>query len=65
MDISIIFQIAGIGILTAVFHNLLQVSGRDEQAQMVTLGGLVVVLFIVLNLLSSLFDYVSAVFSFY
>ncbi|NLW25184.1 MAG: stage III sporulation protein AC [Clostridia bacterium] len=65
MDISIIFKIAGIGILTAVLHSILKQFGKEEQAHLATLAGVTIVLFMVIQLLSGLFDYVRSVFSLY
>ena len=64
MNVELIFQIAGIGILVAVLNLLLVKSGRDEQAMMTTLAGLVVVLFIVINQISTLFETIKSVFNF-
>lgn len=63
MNVELIFQIAAIGILVAVLNLLLVRSGREEQAMMTTLAGLVVVLFIVINQISVLFDTIKAVFN--
>lgn len=65
MDIGIIFKIAGIGILTAILHSILKSFGKEEQAQLATLAGLIVVLYMVIKLLANLFDYVRSVFSLY
>ena len=62
MDIDLIFKIAAIGILVSVLNILLQRSGRDEQALMVTLAGLVCVLVIVLREISELFRLVRELF---
>ena len=56
MDIDLIFKIAALGIIVAILNSLLKQSGRDEQALMVTLAGLVVVLVIMAREISSLFD---------
>lgn len=63
MNVELIFQIAAIGILVAVLNLLLVRSGREEQAMMTTLAGLVVVLFIVINQISALFDTIKSVFN--
>ena len=55
MEVDLIFKIAAVGILVAVLNILLSRSGRDEQALMVTLAGLVCVLVIVLREISELF----------
>lgn len=65
MDISIVFKIAGIGILIAVLNSVLKSFGKDDLANMATLAGLAVVLFMVIDLLSELFDYVRSVFLLY
>lgn len=62
MDVDLIFQIAGIGIIVAVLNQLLVRSGREEQALMTTLAGLVVVLIILVREIGNLFDTVKTVF---
>ena len=64
MDVALIFKIAAIGILVAVLNQLLLRSGREEQALMTTLAGLVVVLMILLREISALFDLAKALFEF-
>ena len=64
MDVDLIFKIAAIGILVAVLNQLLIRSGREEQALMTTLAGLVVVLMILLREISDLFDLAKALFNF-
>ena len=54
MDVDFIFRIAAIGILVAVLNQVLSRSGRDEQAMMTTLAGLVVVLMMVVQKISAL-----------
>ena len=56
MGIDIIFKIAGIGIITAVLNNILEKSDKKEIATLVTLAGLIIVLVIVMDMLSGLFD---------
>ncbi|MBO4854619.1 MAG: stage III sporulation protein AC [Oscillospiraceae bacterium] len=63
MDIDLIFKIAAVGILVAVLNQLLVRSGREEQAMMTTLAGLVVVMMILLQKISDLFNLVKALFS--
>ena len=63
MDIDLIFKIAAVGILVAVLNILLQRSGRDEQALMTTIAGLVVVLVLVIQKISELFDLIKSLFS--
>lgn len=65
MDIQIIFKIASIGILTAVTNQILKYAGKDEIATLTTLAGVVVVLFMIINMISELFDVVKSLFSLY
>jgi stage III sporulation protein AC len=62
MDISLIFKIAAIGILIAVLDKILTSLGRQEQATIVTLAGLVVVLMMVINMISKLFSNIKTMF---
>ena len=62
MDVDLIFKIAAIGILVSVLNQVLSRSGRDEQATMTTLAGLVVVLMMVVQEISELFDLVKDLF---
>ena len=62
MDVDLIFKIAAVGILVAVLNILLSRSGRDEQALMVTLAGLVCVLVIVVREISGLFALIKELF---
>lgn len=62
MDVDLIFQIAGIGIIVAVLSQLLIRSGREEQALMTTLAGLVVVLIMLIQEIGNLFNTVKTVF---
>ncbi len=63
MDVDLIFKIAAIGILVAVLNLLLVRSGREEQALMTTLAGLVVVLMMLVQQISDLFELVKTLFS--
>lgn len=62
MNVDLIFKIAAIGILVSVLNQVLTRSGRDEQATMTTLAGLVVVLMMVVREISNLFDLVKTLF---
>ena len=62
MDVDLIFKIAAVGILVAVLNLLLSRSGRDEQALMVTIAGLVVVLIILVQRIAELFDLIRSLF---
>ena len=64
MDIDLIFRIAAIGIIVAVLNQLLVRSGREEQALMTTLAGLVVVLMILVQEISDLFALIKDLFQF-
>ena len=64
MDVDLIFKIAAVGILVAVLNLLLVRSGREEQAMMTTLAGLVVVLMMIAQKIAELFDLVKTLFDF-
>lgn len=63
MDIDLIFKIAAIGIIVAVLNQLLIRSGREDQAMMTTLAGLVVVLSILVKQISVLFVTLKSLFA--
>ena len=63
MDINLIFQIAGIGIVVAVINQLLSRAGRDEQALLITIAGLIVVLFILTERIGELFESIKRIFN--
>ena len=62
MDIDILLKIAGIGILIAVLNQVLSKAGREDQAMMVTLAGVIIVLTVIVKEISTLFDTVRTVF---
>lgn len=62
MDIDLLFKIAGIGILVAVLNQVLTKAGREDQAMMTTLTGIVIVLMIVITQINTLFETVRTVF---
>ena len=62
MDVDLIFKIAAIGIIVSVLNQVLIRSGRDEQATMTTLAGLIVVLMMMIEQISLLFETVKSVF---
>ena len=64
MDIDLIFKIAGLGIIISILNQVLVRSGREEQATMTTLVGLVVVLMLVVQKIAVLFDMVKSLFQF-
>ena len=62
MDVDLIFKIAAVGILVAVLNQLLIRSGREEQAMMTTLAGLVVIMMILVQEISGLFQLIKTLF---
>ena len=62
MDVDLIFKIAAVGILVAVLNQLLVRSGREEQAMMTTLAGLVVVMMMLVRQISDLFQLIKTLF---
>lgn len=62
MDIDLIFKIAAVGIIVSILNQVLTRSGRDEQATMTTITGLIVVLMIVAQKISDLFSLVKSLF---
>lgn len=62
MEVDFIFKIAAIGIIVAVLNQLLIRSGREEQAMMTTLAGLIVVLLMIVNQISELFSTIKFLF---
>ncbi|MBW4828820.1 MAG: stage III sporulation protein AC [Clostridiaceae bacterium] len=65
MDVELIFKIASIGILSAVLHTVLARSGKEEYAYLASLAGVIIVLGVVINLISKLFDNVKSLFQLY
>lgn len=63
MNVYFIFKIAAIGIVVAVLNQLLQRSGREEQAMMTTIAGLIVVLMMIVTEISNLFDTIKSIFN--
>ena len=62
MNVDLIFRIAAIGMIVAVLNQLLIKSGRDEQAMLTTLAGLLVVLSVIVKEVSGLFEMIKSVF---
>ena len=65
MSVDLVFRIAAIGIIVAVLHQLLVKAGRDDMATMTTIAGLVIVLLMVVDLVSNLFDNIKRIFGLY
>lgn len=63
MEVQLLFKIAAIGILVAVLHQVLVRAGREDQAMMTTLTGLVIVLAMVIKEISNLFNMVKTIFN--
>lgn len=64
MDISLILKIAGIGVLVAITSIILSKSGKDEQAMLVTVGGIIVVMLMIVSEIGTLIDTVRRIFGF-
>ena len=64
MEIDLIFKIAAVGIIVSILNQVLSRSGREEQATMTTLAGLVVVLMMMVREISALFDLIKTLFRF-
>ena len=64
MEIDIVFRIAAVGILVAVLNQVLVRAGRDDQAMLTTLAGLIVVLYWVIGYISELFSTIQTLFRF-
>ncbi|MEG0571238.1 MAG: stage III sporulation protein AC [Oscillospiraceae bacterium] len=62
MEVDLIFKIAAVGIVVAVLNQLLIRSGREEQAMMTTLAGLIVVLMMIIYEIKDLFDAIKSIF---
>lgn len=65
MNVDVIFKIAAIGILITVITQVLKKSDRDDIATLVALAGLVIVLTLVINMISDLFENIKNIFSLY
>ncbi len=64
MDVDMIFKIAAVGIIVAVLNQLLIRSGREDQALLTTIAGLIVALMMIISEISNLFDTIKQVFGF-
>lgn len=62
MDVDLIFKIAGVGIVVAVLNQLLMRSGREEQALLTTIAGLIVVLYVLTREIGNLFSTIKQIF---
>lgn len=64
MDVSLILKIAGVGVLVSVVVAILNKSGRDEQAMLITVAGILVVMLMLIEEIGMLFESVQSVFGF-
>ena len=64
MDVALIMKVAGTGLLVAIAYQILNKAGREEQAMLVSIAGVVIVMFILVQEISDLFETVRAVFGF-
>lgn len=64
MDVTAVFQIAGVGIIIAIIHSVLKQMGKEDMAHWVTVIGFVVGLFMVIDMLGELFQEIKAIFLF-
>ena len=64
MELDLIFKIAGTGIIVAILYRLLVQAGREEQALMLTIGGLIVVMLMIVSEINNLFEAIRTMFSF-
>ena len=64
MEIDLVFKIAAIGIAIAILNQILIKAGREEQAMMTTLAGIIIVLAIIINMLTEFFDSIRGFLSF-
>lgn len=65
MDINIIFKVGAIGLIIAIFTQILSQTKRDEQAMFVTIAGVIVVMAIIISMLNQLFNEVRSIFNIY
>lgn len=63
LEVDLLFKIAGIGILVAVLNQVLSKAGREDQAMMITITGLIIVLMLVISKISELFNSVRSIFN--
>ncbi len=64
LNIDLVFKIAGVGILISVFNMVLKQAEKEEQAQMLTLVGVIIVLMVIIQLINQLFTNVRSIFGF-
>ena len=62
MDVSVVLKVAGVGLIVAVAHQILSRSGREEMAALVSVAGIIIVLFLLIDRISDLFGSIKTVF---
>ena len=62
MNISLVLKVAGVGLIVSVAHQILQKSGRDEQATLLSIGGIILVMLLILSEMKNLFNVISTIF---
>ena len=62
MDVSVVLKVAGVGLIVAVAHQILSRSGREEMAALVSVAGIIIVLFLIIDRVSDLFGSIKTVF---
>ena len=62
MDVSVVLKVAGVGLIVAVAHQILSRSGREEMAALVSVAGIIIVLFLLIDRVSELFGSIKTVF---
>lgn len=62
MDVGLVLKVGGVGLLVTVLYQILSKSGREEQAMLVTLAGVIIVLVMLINEIAGLLDTIRAVF---
>ena len=65
VEVDLLFKLAGLGIVIALLNQVLSRAGREELGTLVTLAGVVIALFLVVNLISDLFSSLKSLFSLY
>ncbi|MBQ7475220.1 MAG: stage III sporulation protein AC [Clostridia bacterium] len=62
MDVNIVLKVAGVGLLVAVSHQILTRAGREEMATLVSVAGIVIILFLIIQRVSDLFSTIKTIF---
>lgn len=62
MDVSLVLKVAGVGLLVTVAYQILSKAGRDEQAMLVSISGIIIVLLMLIQEIGKLFESIRAIF---